>query len=85
VRRDVVVATQIGRTLHIFDCTGVSVVGQFTVASPYIWDTSQLYTNGDVTLLAVPEPSMSIVAPLALLPLVERYRRHRKCLGDSTN
>jgi hypothetical protein len=70
------VATQIGRTLHIFDWTGVSPVGQFTVASPYIWDTSQLYTTGEVTLLAVPEPSCFVLSALTA-GSAARWRRRR--------
>jgi uncharacterized protein YjbI with pentapeptide repeats len=50
------VATQVGRTLRIFDWTGVSPSGRFEISSPYIWDTSNIYTTGEVTLVAVPEP-----------------------------
>jgi uncharacterized protein YjbI with pentapeptide repeats len=49
---DVSLATQIGRTFDLFDWTGVSPIGAFTVASSYIWDLSQLYTTGDITFLA---------------------------------
>jgi uncharacterized protein YjbI with pentapeptide repeats len=49
---DVNVATQVGRTLRIFDWTGVSPVGQFQVSSPYTWELSKLYTTGEVTLLS---------------------------------
>jgi uncharacterized protein YjbI with pentapeptide repeats len=49
---DVDVATQVGRTLRIFDWTGVSPFGQFQVTSPYEWDLSKLYTTGEVTLLS---------------------------------
>ena len=45
------VATQVGRTLHVFDWTGVSPAGQFDVTSPYAWDLSSLYSTGEVTLL----------------------------------
>ncbi len=48
---DVDVATQVGRTLHIFDWTGVNPTGKFQVASPYPWDVSNLYATGEVTLL----------------------------------
>jgi Asp-tRNA(Asn)/Glu-tRNA(Gln) amidotransferase A subunit family amidase/uncharacterized protein YjbI with pentapeptide repeats len=48
------VVTQIGHTLRIFDWTGVSPTGAFTVSSPYTWDLSKLYTTGEVTLSAVP-------------------------------
>jgi uncharacterized protein YjbI with pentapeptide repeats len=49
-------ASQIGRTFDLFDWTGVNPIGTFTVASPYHWDLSSLYTTGEVRLLGVPEP-----------------------------
>ncbi|MEX0612979.1 MAG: pentapeptide repeat-containing protein [Pirellulales bacterium] len=51
---DVNVATQIGRTIDLFDWTGVTPTGAFTVSSPYTWNLSNLYTTGEVTLAAVP-------------------------------
>ncbi len=48
---DVDVATQIGRTIRVFDWAGVEPTGAFTVSSFYPWDVSQLYTTGEVTLL----------------------------------
>ncbi|MFO0901154.1 MAG: pentapeptide repeat-containing protein [Pirellulales bacterium] len=45
-------APQVGHTLHVFDWSGVSPTGAFTVSSPYDWETSALYTTGVVTLLA---------------------------------
>jgi uncharacterized protein YjbI with pentapeptide repeats len=54
---DVAVSTQVGRALHIFDWSGVAPTGAFGVDSPYMWDLSRLYTSGEVTLTAVPEPS----------------------------
>jgi uncharacterized protein YjbI with pentapeptide repeats len=50
---DVNLATQIGRTIDLFDWTGVTPTGAFTISSPYTWDLSQLYTTGEVTLTAV--------------------------------
>jgi uncharacterized protein YjbI with pentapeptide repeats len=47
-------ATQIGRTIDLFDWAGVTPTGAFTVSSPYTWDLSKLYTTGEVTLAAVP-------------------------------
>jgi hypothetical protein len=47
---DVNLAGQIGRTIDLFDWTGVTPTGTFTVSSPYAWDLSQLYTTGEVTL-----------------------------------
>jgi uncharacterized protein YjbI with pentapeptide repeats len=44
------VATQVGRTLHVFDWTGVEPMGTFTLTSPYLWDLSELYSTGEVRL-----------------------------------
>jgi uncharacterized protein YjbI with pentapeptide repeats len=61
-------ATQIGRTFDLFDWTGVSPTGTFNVVSDYAWDTSQLYTSGEVTL--IPEPTtLAILLAAALLAL----------------
>ena len=51
---EVNLATQIGRTVDLFNWTGVAPTGTFTVSSPYTWDLSKLYTTGEVTLAAVP-------------------------------
>ena len=48
------VATQSSRTIDLFDWTGVTPTGAFTVSSPYTWDLSNLYTTGEVTLAALP-------------------------------
>ena len=53
---DVNPATQVGRTFDLFDWTGVNPTGAFNVSSPYAWDLSNLYTTGQVTLTAIPEP-----------------------------
>ena len=53
---DVNLASQVGRTFDLFDWTGVNPTGAFAVSSPYAWDLSNLYTTGEVTLTAVPEP-----------------------------
>ncbi len=45
------IVSQVGRTFHIFDWTGVSPTGAFTVASRFPWDVSELYSTGEVTLL----------------------------------
>jgi hypothetical protein len=47
---DVNLTSQVGRTIRIFDWTGVNPTGEFTVSSPYSLDLSQLYTTGEVTL-----------------------------------
>ena len=51
---DVNLAGEIGRTINIFDWTGVTPIGVFTVTSPYTWDLSKLYTTGEVILSNVP-------------------------------
>ena len=51
---DVNPASQLGRTIDLFDWTGVTSTGAFTIASPFEWDLSTLYTTGEVTLTAVP-------------------------------
>jgi uncharacterized protein YjbI with pentapeptide repeats len=73
---DVDVSTQVGRTIRIFDWTGVSPTGQFHIASPYAWDLSRLYTSGEITLLAVPEPSTLSLTLLVVLSLARRIRQH---------
>ena len=47
------VAAQSGRTIDLFDWTGVTPARAFTVASPYAWNLSKLYTTGEITLLPV--------------------------------
>ena len=47
----------VGRTFDLFDWTGVTPTGAFAISSPYAWDISNLYTTGEVTLTAVPEPA----------------------------
>jgi uncharacterized protein YjbI with pentapeptide repeats len=74
---DVNLAGQMGRTLDLFDWTGVTPAGAFTVSSPYVWDLSELYSSGEVTLTAIPEPA-SLLLTLAfgaLSPVICRLRR----------
>jgi uncharacterized protein YjbI with pentapeptide repeats len=52
---DVNIANQIGRTLDLFDWTGVTPTGSFDVSSLYEWDLTHLYTTGEVTLISVAE------------------------------
>jgi uncharacterized protein YjbI with pentapeptide repeats len=61
--------TQVGRTLRIFNWAGVSPSGTLRVESPYVWDLSRLYTSGEVTLQAIPEPTTAMLLLLALFPL----------------
>ncbi|HEY3394165.1 MAG TPA: pentapeptide repeat-containing protein [Lacipirellulaceae bacterium] len=51
---DVNLASQVGRTIDLFDWTGVTPTGAFTLESPYTWNLSKLYTTGEVTLTALP-------------------------------
>jgi uncharacterized protein YjbI with pentapeptide repeats len=51
---EVHLGTQIGRTIDLFDWTGVTPTGTFNIISPYTWNLSNLYTTGEVTLTAVP-------------------------------
>jgi uncharacterized protein YjbI with pentapeptide repeats len=79
---DVNLIAQVGRTLRIFDWTGVMPSGQFEVRSPHVWDVSSLYTTGEVKLLAVPEPSAAFALLVAVEALTFRGRaghrpRHR--------
>lgn len=66
------VVTQIGRTFDVFDWTGVTPTGRFSVSSRYEWDLSGLYTTGDITLLT-PEP-----ASLAMLVLGSFFFTRRR-------
>jgi hypothetical protein len=74
---DVNLATQVGRTFDLFDWTGVTPTGTFAVSSPYIWNVSNLYTTGEVTLTAIPEPT-SLAFAVLILPFAWRVRRLRK-------
>jgi len=72
----------VGDSFQAFNWTGVSPSGQFAsitndLPPGYSWDTSQLYTTGNVTL--VPEPSTFALFAATAIGLV-RYglRRRRK-------
>jgi hypothetical protein len=72
---DVNLASQVGRTIDLFDWTGVAPTGAFAVHSPYSWDLSKLYTTGEVTLTAVPEPTTGTMVVVLLLCCVCTTRR----------
>jgi hypothetical protein len=74
---DVDVTGQVGRTLRVFDWTGIAPTGTFQIVSSYSWDTSKLYTTGEITLTAVPEPS-SVVLGLSYLGLICASRRRAR-------
>ena len=71
---DVNLASQVGRTFDLFDWTGVNPTGAFAVSTPYAWDLSNLYTTGEVTLTAVPEPRALLLCSVALAALVAMSR-----------
>jgi hypothetical protein len=72
---DVNPATQLGRTFDLFDWTGVTPTGAFTVSSAYTWNLSNLYTTGEIMLTAIPEPASVALAVFVLLGLVVHIRR----------
>jgi hypothetical protein len=77
---DVNLASQVGRTFDLFNWTGVNPTGAFAVSSPFAWDLSNLYTTGQVTLTAIPEPARFVHVALGLIGLVGsiRFRRNRR-------
>src|SRR5205085_2651393 len=58
---------EVGKTIHLFDWTGVSPSGTFASGGPYTWDVSALYSTGNVTLAAVPEPSAVVLAVVGIM------------------
>ena len=79
-------SSQVGRTFSLFDWSGVSPTGRFNTDSPYVWDLSNLYTTGDVTLLAVPESAtITLLATGFLCVFAKRfYNRKRHLPGFHT-
>src|SRR5262245_42535013 len=73
-------ATQLGRTFDLFNWTGVTPTGAFAISSPYAWDLSNLYTTGEVTLTAIPEPISTALVLLAATAMFVT-RRNRLCAG----
>jgi uncharacterized protein YjbI with pentapeptide repeats len=72
---EVNLASQLGRTFDLFNWTGVAPTGTFAIASPYQWDTSHLYTTGEVSLTAVPEPATLVVLYTLMIATLFRYPR----------
>lgn len=80
---DTNVAGQIGRTFLVFNWNGVAPTGEFDVESPYVWDTSKLYTTGEITLAAVPEPAGMALLVVAILFAIALRRRAAPALPRS--
>jgi hypothetical protein len=74
-------ASQLGRTFNLFNWTGVNPTGAFAVSSPYAWDLSNLYTTGQITLTAIPEPCSLLLVAIAYVPLASRLRVSRYAVG----
>jgi uncharacterized protein YjbI with pentapeptide repeats len=70
-------ATQLGRTFDLFDWTGVNPIGTFAISSPFSWNLSELYTTGEITLTAIPEPASVAVSTAGVLALTHYPRRKR--------
>ena len=77
----------LGDSFHLFDWAGVSPSGRFAqIASDlpagYTWDTAQLYTSGEVTLEATPEPATLSLLGIGAVALVGYgWRRRRQMRG----
>ncbi|HEY7088968.1 MAG TPA: pentapeptide repeat-containing protein [Tepidisphaeraceae bacterium] len=73
----------LGRAIRVFDWSGVTPIGQFDLSSlalsGYQWDTSRLYSDGIVTLTAVPEPMFSVRLLTASVLILMRSRRRGTC------
>jgi hypothetical protein len=69
--------SQVGRTFDLFDWTGVNPIGAFAISSPYSWDLSNLYTTGQVTLTAIPEPATPALLLVAAICTLSGSRCRR--------
>jgi uncharacterized protein YjbI with pentapeptide repeats len=76
---DVTASDLVGDTFQLFDWTGVRRTGEFDVVSDpgCVWDLSQLYTTGQVTLVGVPEPSTLMLLGISGLVFFGRFWRRR--------
>ncbi len=74
-------ADLIGATFDLFDWEGAVLSGQFdeqiVTEAGAVWDTTRLYTTGEVTLLAVPEPSTLMLAVCGVLGIILTRMRLR--------
>jgi hypothetical protein len=80
---DVNPASQLGRTFHLFDWTGVTPTGEFAISTPYRWNLANLYSTGEVTLTAVPEPGGVALTAIALGAAALHRRRRQLCLAPA--
>ena len=80
----------VGTTFDLFNWDWAVVTGSFDqiVTEPgAVWNTDHLYTTGEVTLSAIPEPSTLILlatATLLLLPPGTRAKRRIAALPSNT-
>jgi hypothetical protein len=65
----------LGRTFDLFNWTGVTPTGAFAISCPDAWDLSNLYTTGQITLTAVPEPGTLVLLMLAAIGWCVRRSR----------
>lgn len=75
---DAIPASLLGATFQLFEWNGTCPAGAFdtiTTAPGLAWDTSQLYTAGMVTLIAIPEPTSAGLIAAAILPIIGRRRK----------
>jgi uncharacterized protein YjbI with pentapeptide repeats len=80
---DVNLTSQVGRSFELFNWTGVEPTGAFTIRSSYTWDLSKLYTTGEVTLIAVPEPACAATVATIGGLILRRRCLYRISLSDS--
>jgi hypothetical protein len=72
---DLNLASQVDRTFDLFDWTGVAPIGEFNIVSPYLWDTSRLYSAGEITFVGVPEPATFVLLILGVVSCCAGRRR----------
>jgi uncharacterized protein YjbI with pentapeptide repeats len=72
-------ANLVGTTFQLFSWNGPlpwgDQFGAITSEPGFVWDTSQLYTTGTVTLDAVPEPAAASAFAIATIALIASRRR----------